>query len=72
LGAAKLTGKLGQNFNIGTIQSVTSSEYARLQTDGVRSEAQVEPLTYYGIIRGQQEFNEGNQGLGFYYHNFCY
>ncbi len=64
LGAAKLTGKLGNSWNFGTIQSVTKREYARLYTDGIESRLEVEPLTYYGVIRAQKEFNEGSQGLG--------
>src|SRR3989339_974078 len=65
LGAAKITGKIGDNWNVGVIQSLTSREFARLETDGVRSEMEVEPLTYYGIIRAQNEINDGKQGLGF-------
>jgi hypothetical protein len=64
LGAAKLTGKVGDNINIGTIQSLTSREYADYQYSGVKSSKQVEPLTYYGIARAQKEFNEGKNGIG--------
>lgn len=64
LGAAKLTGKLG-NWNIGTIHAVTSRETALLSLNGNKTEVGVEPLTYYGIARLQKEINEGNQGLGF-------
>ncbi len=65
LGAAKLTGKLPGNWNLGVIQSVTQREYARIDQQGKRSEVEVEPLAYYGIFRGQKEFNEGRQALGF-------
>jgi len=64
LGAAKLTGKIGNSWNFGTIQSVTKREYARLHTDGIESRAEIEPLAYYGVIRAQKEFSEGSQGLG--------
>jgi len=64
LGAAKLTGKLGNSWNFGTIQSLTKREYARLHSDGIESRAEVEPLAYYGVIRAQKEFNEGSQGVG--------
>jgi len=64
LGAAKLTGKLGKSWNFGTIQSLTKREYARWHTDGIDSRIEVEPLTYYGVIRAQKEFSEGSQGLG--------
>ena len=65
LGAGKITGKVGDNWNFGAIQAVTNSEFARTQTAGERDEYQVEPLTYYGIGRIQKDFNAGNQGLGF-------
>jgi hypothetical protein len=64
IGAAKLTGKIGDNWTIGTIQAVTKKELAELQTDGNRSEVEVEPPTYYGVLRAQKEFAEGQQGLG--------
>jgi hypothetical protein len=65
LGAGKLTGKILDGWNFGTIHAVTSREFARLQTGGVRSEAEVEPLAYYTITRAQRDFNDGKQGIGF-------
>ncbi|MBZ0199252.1 MAG: carbohydrate binding family 9 domain-containing protein, partial [Ignavibacteriaceae bacterium] len=65
LGAAKLSGKLNGNWNIGTIQAVTKREYAEYEYNGNRFETEVEPLSYYGVFRVQKEFNEGFQGLGF-------
>jgi hypothetical protein len=65
LGAVKLTGKASENISIGTIHAITRREYARLQTGNERSEAEIEPLTYYGIARGLQEFGRGQHALGF-------
>ncbi len=65
LGAAKLSGKIGGSWNVGAIQALTSRERADLQVSGVRSSVEVEPLAYYGVFRGQKEFNEGRQSLGF-------
>ena len=65
LGAAKLTGKIGGSWNFGTVQSLTNREFARIQNDGVQSDAEVEPLAYYGVIRSEKEFDKGSQGLGF-------
>ena len=65
LGATKVTGKLGESWNVGAIQAVTAREYAELQTGNQRSRAEVEPLTYYGVARAQKEFNHGAQALGF-------
>ena len=65
LGAAKLTGKIGEDWNFGTVQSVTARERAELELDGARLSEEVEPLSYYGVVRAQREFQEGRQGLGF-------
>jgi hypothetical protein len=65
LGAAKITGKLGDSWNVGSINALTKREYAELDTSGHRFESEVEPLTYYGVFRGQKEFNTGRQGFGF-------
>lgn len=64
LGAAKLTGKIGDNWTIGTIQALTKKELAELQMNGNRSEVEIEPMTYYGVFRAQKEFAEGRQGIG--------
>jgi hypothetical protein len=64
LGAAKLTGKVGDNWSLGTIQALTQKEIAELQTSGNRSEVEIEPMTYYGVLRAQKEFAEGKQGVG--------
>ncbi len=65
LGAAKLTGKIFKNWNIGAISAVTQREYADYSNNGNKSSIEVEPLTYYGVVRGQKEINEGRQGIGF-------
>lgn len=64
LGAAKLTGKIGDNWNIGTIHAIINKEFAEIQINEEKSKVEVEPLTYYGVIRTQKEFSEGAQGLG--------
>jgi len=65
LAAGKLTGKLGDSWNVGTIQNITKREYVQYSNNRIQSEAEVEPLSYYGIFRAQNEFAEGQQGLGF-------
>jgi len=64
IGAAKLTGKVGKNWNIGTIHSVTSREHAELSFDGRRYHAEVEPAAYYGVFRAQKELDNGRYGIG--------
>ena len=65
LGATKLSGKIGNNWNVGTLLALTARENAKLDTSGHTFQAEVEPLTYYGVARAQKEMNEGKQGLGF-------
>ncbi|HLX13335.1 MAG TPA: DUF5916 domain-containing protein, partial [Bacteroidota bacterium] len=65
LGAAKLTGKLDNDFTLGAISAVTSRELADFQYLGNRSTLEVEPLTYYGVARGLKQFDGGKEGLGF-------
>jgi hypothetical protein len=64
LGAAKLTGKLSPSVNFGMLHAVTSREDAKYQLDGLHSKLPVEPLTYYGVVRGQKELKGGYNGLG--------
>jgi len=65
LGAAKLSGKVGNNWNVGTLHAVTAREKAELQMGGKKFHSEVEPLTYYGIYRAQREINESRQAIGF-------
>ena len=64
LGAAKLTGRVFDQWKIGTIHAVTNREFADIQHAGQRSIVEIEPLTYYGIARVQRDFDGGRQGLG--------
>jgi len=64
LGAAKLTGRPAPGWNFGTLQALTSRERARVWTDGIESRTEIEPLTWYGMVRGQREFKDGRNGLG--------
>jgi hypothetical protein len=65
LAAAKLTGKPGRDFNLGLVSALTGRERAELDRAGVRSREDVEPLTYYGVLRGLKEFDDGQRGFGF-------
>ena len=64
LGAAKLTGDLGNTFPIGAVSAVTKREYADLSTSGTASEVEVEPLTYYNVVRLRKEYGGGFSALG--------
>lgn len=69
LGAAKLSGKLDEATTIGAVAAVTERTYATLWNDGIRNDEEIEPSTYYGVIRGKREFNDGTQSLGFMFTN---
>ena len=64
LGAAKFSGKTKNGWSIGVLESVTSKEYADIDTNGDRSEELVEPLTNYFVGRLQKDFNEKNTYVG--------
>ena len=64
LTAAKVTGNIGSNLKFGTAHALTGKTMADLSYEGTQSRSEVEPLSYYGVLRGQKEFNEGRQGLG--------
>jgi len=64
LGATKVTGKLA-GWNIGFINTVTASENAEIDSFGLRSREEVEPLTYYGVLRAQKDIDDGRHGIGF-------
>ncbi|MGC8892990.1 MAG: DUF5916 domain-containing protein [Candidatus Saccharicenans sp.] len=65
IGAFKLSGRIGSGWNIGFINAVTGQEYAEVDDQGTRYKDEVEPLTYYGILRVQKDINDGQQGIGF-------
>jgi len=65
LGAAKISGKLGGNTNIGMLHALTGREMADIDLGGVRQAVEVEPRTYYGVARAQRELNDGRHALGF-------
>ncbi|MGE5682447.1 MAG: DUF5916 domain-containing protein [Bacillota bacterium] len=64
LGAAKISGKISNDWRIGTIHALTKREFAEIELNGERSDIEVEPLTYYGIFRVQRDYNSGRQGIG--------
>jgi hypothetical protein len=55
LGAAKLTGKTAAGWSMGIMEAVTGREYAQVDTGGVRSDAEIEPLTNYLVGRAKRD-----------------
>ena len=64
LGAAKITGKVIDGWNVGVIEALTKREYAQLDTAGRHWSLEVEPMTSYSVARVQHDFNDGRQGVG--------
>jgi len=65
LGAAKLSGKVGDNVNLGVLQAVTGRENASVQMDDLsRGQFEVEAPAYYGVFRALKEFPARRHGLG--------
>src|SRR3989449_7454652 len=66
LGALKLTGKAGGNWNIGALSAVTNREQAAYQDSlGARWRQEIEPLAFYGVDRAQKDVAQSRQGIGF-------
>ncbi|HEX8694083.1 MAG TPA: DUF5916 domain-containing protein [Longimicrobium sp.] len=65
LGAAKLTGRLGNGLEIGVLEAVTGAEKARfIDAAGAEVEREVEPLTNYLVGRVRRTFRGGNATVG--------
>lgn len=60
LGAAKITGKTANGLSLGILESVTSEEYAEVDSAGMRRKEPVEPLTNYFVARLQKDSDRGN------------
>ena len=64
LGAGKISGGIGSDWKVGTVHVLTNRERAEIDDNGLRSNVEIEPMTYYGVFRAQRDFNAGGQGLG--------
>ena len=63
LGAGKLTGKTRNGWTVGLVEAVTGRDNADVSVQGLRSKAEVEPLTNYMVTRVLREYNRA--GFGF-------
>ena len=64
IGAAKITGQLNGNWNIGALQAVTSVENASYYVNNKINKVRVAPISYYGVARVQKQFNNAMQSIG--------
>jgi hypothetical protein len=61
LGAAKLTGRIGEKLSIGVLQAVTRREVVTVtETDGSRQQQLLEPLADYAVVRLKQDVLSGS------------
>ena len=66
LGAAKITGRISSGLSMGALAAVTRAESgAALFVEGGRVESfLVEPRSEFGVLRVQQDFNDGMSQVG--------
>jgi len=66
LGAAKITGRTASGLSFGALAAVTDSEEGRAFYDeeGRYEDFLVEPRAQYGVVKLQQDFNEGASQIG--------
>jgi len=65
VGAAKISGKVGDNWSVGGLSALTNREYAHYYQDGQLIDEQVEPYTSYNLMRSLKELGDGRYGIGF-------
>ncbi|MCK5102192.1 MAG: hypothetical protein KAR17_05230, partial [Cyclobacteriaceae bacterium] len=65
LGAGKISGRISKDWKIGMVHAITQRESAEIYSNGSHSRVEMEPLTYYGVLRAQRDFSAGQQGIGF-------
>jgi hypothetical protein len=64
LGAAKLTGKLGNGWSVGVLDALTAAERARFVAGNLEGRQQVEPMTNYFVSRDTKEIGDRSR-VGF-------
>src|SRR3989442_1094971 len=58
LGAAKITGRLPGGLTLGAVEGVTQRAHGP-------ADRTIEPFTNYGVLRLQQDYRNGQSGIGF-------
>ena len=66
LGAAKLTGRTSNGLSVGILAATTQEERGSAFFEGTGQTERfiVEPRTHFGVVRLQQDFNEGASTIG--------
>ncbi|HEX7705390.1 MAG TPA: DUF5916 domain-containing protein [Thermoanaerobaculia bacterium] len=61
LGAAKLTGKIGNGWTVGLLDALTDKEDARFLTGPLEAKQTVEPMTNYLVARATKEYGRDSR-----------
>ncbi len=64
IGAFKLTGKPSQGLGVGFINAFTARGYADVDSFGTRFRDEVQPFSWYGVLRIQKDIGQGQSGYG--------
>lgn len=64
LGALKFTGKVDDTWELGAIHGVTRREFADVAAANNSYQTEVEPATYYSVLRTQKQFNDAKDAIG--------
>jgi len=64
LGAAKISGKFADSWSFAALSALTDREYGEVDSAGVRFKDEIEPLTFYSVVRTLKEFNDSRQAIG--------
>jgi hypothetical protein len=65
LGAAKLTGRVGDGWSVGLLEAVTGRESTRyVDAEGIEGRSVVEPMTNYLLARVRRDVRGGNTRFG--------
>jgi hypothetical protein len=65
LGAAKLSGRVGSGWSVGTLAALTAEERGRALDGGVTRSEVVEPMTGFGVFRARRDMGGGKSQIGF-------
>ncbi|MBI2618944.1 MAG: hypothetical protein HYW57_02580, partial [Ignavibacteriales bacterium] len=64
LGAAKVSGKTQDGWSLAGLTALTDREYGRIDSAGTRFTEEIEPLTFYGVVRAQKQFMDSRHAVG--------
>jgi hypothetical protein len=64
LGATKISGKFSDTWSIAALSALTDREYGEVDSAGIRFKDEIEPLSFYGVVRTLKEFNGSRQAIG--------